>query len=338
VFIMTDVIMVCSPSSLHVFLDKEKLICSICFDLQKDPVTIPCGHSYCLECIQNFWIGEEPKAPSCPQCRQNFTSRPVLVRNTILLQPTSSERSGTGPEHLVKATLKLQENICIRHDEVIKIFCRTDQKCICSLCSMDEHKGHDMVSAAAERAERQTKLGLDQQKVQQRILNLEEDLEVLQQAVEAINLSAEKTIKESQNLFKGLICLLEQKCSEVEQKVTSYQREEVRKVEELQEKMQHEITKLKKTEAELDQLSSTEDHLHFLNNYSSLSDLSICTDLPSFEQAQHCFDDALKAVSETREKLEETLRDQTTKILDIVDVFLPEDFRSREDFMKWIDG
>uniref|UniRef100_A0A3B3HW88 Uncharacterized protein n=1 Tax=Oryzias latipes TaxID=8090 RepID=A0A3B3HW88_ORYLA len=293
-------------SDFQVFLDKEKLICSICFDLQKDPVTIPCGHSYCLECIQNFWIGEEPKAPSCPQCRQNFTSRPVLVRNTILaelvedarkaeLQPTSSE-----------PTLKLQENICIRHDEVIKIFCRTDQKCICSLCSMDEHKGHDMVSAAAERAERQTKLGLDQQKVQQRILNLEEDLEVLQQAVEAINLS-----------------------------VTSYQREEVRKVEELQEKMQHEITKLKKTEAELDQLSSTEDHLHFLNNYSSLSDLSICTDLPSFEQAQHCFDDALKAVSETREKLEETLRDQTTKILDIVDVFLPEDFRSREDFMKY---
>uniref|UniRef100_A0A3P9HFU9 Tripartite motif-containing protein 16-like n=1 Tax=Oryzias latipes TaxID=8090 RepID=A0A3P9HFU9_ORYLA len=296
----------------HVVLDKDKLICSICLDLQKDPVTIPCGHSYCLECIQNFWSGEEPKAPSCP----HFTSRPVLVRNTILselvedarkaeLQPSSSECSGTGPEHV-------DCDFC--EGKNLKIFCRTDQKCICSLCSMDEHKGHDMVSAAAERAERQTKLGLDQQKVHQRILNLEEDLEVLQQAVEAINLSAEKTIKESQNLFKGLICLLEQKCSEVEQKVTSYQMEEVRKVEELQEKMQHEITKLKKTEAELDQLSSTEDHLHFLNNYSSLSDLSVCTDLPRFEQ---------------------TLTDQTTKISDSVDVFLPEDFRSREDFVKF---
>uniref|UniRef100_A0A3P9J0Y3 Tripartite motif-containing protein 16-like n=1 Tax=Oryzias latipes TaxID=8090 RepID=A0A3P9J0Y3_ORYLA len=265
----------------HVVLDKEKLICSICLDLQKDPVTIPCGHSYCLECIQNFWSGEEPKAPSCPQCRQSFTSRPVLVRNTILAELVEDHK-------LVKATLKLEGNICPRHDEVMKIFCRTDQKCICSLCSMDEHKGHDMVSAAAERAERQTKLGLDQQKVQQRILNLEEDLEVLQQAVEAINLSAEKTIKESQNLFKGLI---------------------LRKVEELQEKMQHEITKLKKTEAELDQLSSTEDHLHFLNNYSSLSDLSVCTDLP---RSRH-----------------------TTKISDSVDVFLPEDFRSREDFVKF---
>uniref|UniRef100_A0A3B3H6D0 Uncharacterized protein n=1 Tax=Oryzias latipes TaxID=8090 RepID=A0A3B3H6D0_ORYLA len=245
----------------QVFLDKEKLICSICFDLQKDPVTIPCGHSYCLECIQNFWIGEEPKrsgtgpehvdsAMSCLTCMVSYCEQH--------LQPHFSV-AALKKHKLVKATLKLQENICIRHDEVIKIFCRTDQKCICSLCSMDEHKGHDMVSAAAERAERQTKLGLDQQKVQQRILNLEEDLEVLQQAVEAINLSAEKTIKESQNLFKGLICLLEQK------------------LEELQEKMQHEITKLKKTEAELDQLSSTEDHLHFLNNYSSLSDLSICS-------------------------------------------------------------
>uniref|UniRef100_A0A3B3DMX8 E3 ubiquitin/ISG15 ligase TRIM25-like n=1 Tax=Oryzias melastigma TaxID=30732 RepID=A0A3B3DMX8_ORYME len=366
---------------------KEKLICSICLDLQKDPVTIPCGHSYCLECIENFW-GEEQKALSCPQCRQSFTSRPVLVRNTILaelvedarkaeLQPSSSERSPTGPEHvdcdfcegkklkaamscltclasyceqhlqphfrvaglkkhkLVKATLKLQENICPRHDEVIKIFCRTDQKCICILCSMDEHKGHDMVSAAAERAERQTKLGLDRQKVQERILKLEEDLEELQQTVETINLSAEKSIKESQNVFKGLIRLLEQKCSEVEQKVKSYQMEEVRKVEELQEKMQQEITKLRKTEAELDQLSSTEDHLHFLNNYSSLSDLSVCTDLASFQQAQHCFDDALKAVSEATEKLEETLRDQTTKISHTLDVILFEDFRSREDFMKY---
>uniref|UniRef100_A0A3B3DVG3 RING-type domain-containing protein n=1 Tax=Oryzias melastigma TaxID=30732 RepID=A0A3B3DVG3_ORYME len=278
---------------------KEKLICSICLDLQKDPVTIPCGHSYCLECIQNFW-GEEQKALSCPQCRQSFTSRPVLVRNTILAELVEDARK------LVKATLKLQENICPRHDKVIEIFCRTDQKCVCILCFMDEHKGHDMVSAAAERAERQTKLGLDRQKVQQRILKLEEDLEELQQTVETINLSAEKSIKESQNVFKGLIRLLEQKCSEVEQK----------------EKMQQEITKLRKTEAELDQLSSTEDHLHFLNNYSSLSDLSVCTDLASFQQAQHCFDDAPKAVSEATEKLEETLRDQTTKIPHTLDVIL----------------
>uniref|UniRef100_A0A3Q3H208 Zinc finger RING-type eukaryotic domain-containing protein n=1 Tax=Labrus bergylta TaxID=56723 RepID=A0A3Q3H208_9LABR len=45
--------------------------CSICLDLLKDPVTVPCGHKD----VKTIY--------SCPQCRQTFTPRPVLVKNTI---------------------------------------------------------------------------------------------------------------------------------------------------------------------------------------------------------------------------------------------------------------
>lgn len=29
--------------------------CSICVDLFREPVTLPCNHSYCRECLQMFW-------------------------------------------------------------------------------------------------------------------------------------------------------------------------------------------------------------------------------------------------------------------------------------------
>ncbi|XDV25556.1 hypothetical protein PO909_029456 [Leuciscus waleckii] len=62
-----------------------------------------------------------------------------------------------GKRHnLTDATGRLQEMICQKHDKLLEVFCRTDQKCICLLCVMDEHKNHDTVSVAAQRTEKQS--------------------------------------------------------------------------------------------------------------------------------------------------------------------------------------
>uniref|UniRef100_A0A3B5Q7N5 RING-type domain-containing protein n=1 Tax=Xiphophorus maculatus TaxID=8083 RepID=A0A3B5Q7N5_XIPMA len=52
-----------------------------------DPVTIPCGHSYCLDCIEDYWNTAKQKDQySCPQCRQVFNPKPLLSRNTVLAE------------------------------------------------------------------------------------------------------------------------------------------------------------------------------------------------------------------------------------------------------------
>lgn len=57
--------------------------CSICLEILKDPVTIPCGHNYCISCLGACWDGQE-KDQSCPQCRESFSTKPALVKNTML--------------------------------------------------------------------------------------------------------------------------------------------------------------------------------------------------------------------------------------------------------------
>lgn len=68
-----------------VVLDKDQFNCPICLDVLRDPVTIPCGHSYCCVCIQDYWDQDDYLGIFvCPQCRQNFSPRPALARNTML--------------------------------------------------------------------------------------------------------------------------------------------------------------------------------------------------------------------------------------------------------------
>ncbi|XP_073347331.1 tripartite motif-containing protein 16-like protein [Pagrus major] len=279
-------------------LDRVRFSCSICLDLLKDPVTIPCGHSYCMNCIQSYWDTEAERIiHSCPQCRQSFKPRPVLVKN-IMLADLVEELKKTGLQ-------AAPADLCYAGPEDVA----------CDLCPVDEHKGHDTVSAAAERTERQRKLKVSRQNIQQRIRDREEDVKVLQQEVEAINGSADKAVEHSEKIFNELIRLMEKRRSDVKQQVRSQQETEVSRVKELQEKLEQEITELKRKDAELKKLSHTEDHNQFLHNYPSLSALSESTHSSSiYIRPLRYFEDVTAAVSEARDKLQDVLRETWTNI------------------------
>uniref|UniRef100_A0A3P8QZ61 Uncharacterized protein n=1 Tax=Astatotilapia calliptera TaxID=8154 RepID=A0A3P8QZ61_ASTCA len=53
--------------------------CCICLDTYTDPVSIPCGHNFCLDCIEGYWDTKDKS--ECPLCKETFKERPELRIN-----------------------------------------------------------------------------------------------------------------------------------------------------------------------------------------------------------------------------------------------------------------
>ncbi|XP_029976998.1 tripartite motif-containing protein 16-like [Salarias fasciatus] len=368
-------------------LDPLKFSCSICLDPLKDPVTVPCGHSYCSNCIKGHWDEEQNKGIySCPQCRKEFMQRPDMEINIVLaelvedlkktgLQAAAADLCSAGPEdvacdvcsgrklkavksclvcvvsyceehlqghyeaaplkkhQLVEPSKKLQEKICSLHDEVKKIFCRTDQQCICYLCTMEQHRGHETVPAAAERSQKQKELEGSRLNIQQRIQEREKDVKLLQQQMEAINVSADEAVEHSEESFTQMIRLLQKRSLEVKRQLRSQQQTAVSGLKELEEKLQQELAELKRKDVQLEQLAHIEENNHFLHSYTSVSALSEPTHSSSIQTAPlRYFEDVAAAVSESRDKLQDILRETEEEKLLLMLQPQPE---SRADFLQY---
>ncbi|XP_035981556.1 E3 ubiquitin/ISG15 ligase TRIM25 isoform X1 [Fundulus heteroclitus] len=349
-----------------VSLDEDMFCCSICLDLLTEPVTIPCGHNYCLTCISNHWTAQEQRGGySCPQCREVFLPRPVLGKNTMLAdlveEMKKMEVQDAPPPHLyvgpgdmgcdfccgrklkatksclqclasycdlhlqphydspafqshklVPASADIQENICSLHNKMKEIFCRSDQQTICYLCSLEDHRGHHTVSAAAERADRQQELGSTQQDIQQRVRHRDTDLKLLQKTLEDVDSSADDAVQDVQQMFHQLLQLLDRSSSDMQQQIRSQQEEEVSRLKELQQKVQQEISELTRRDAELEKLSHTEDHSQFLRRFLSLTSLSPSPNIHI--QPVNYFKEVAAAVTQLTQKLQDTLTQECTRI------------------------
>uniref|UniRef100_W5KU23 Bloodthirsty-related gene family, member 1 n=1 Tax=Astyanax mexicanus TaxID=7994 RepID=W5KU23_ASTMX len=85
------------------YLSEEQFSCPICLDIFTNPVSTPCGHSFCLTCITSYW-DSRAKTWVCPICKESFRKRPDLHINHTLKEITEqfkrmAESSGSTATH-----------------------------------------------------------------------------------------------------------------------------------------------------------------------------------------------------------------------------------------------
>ncbi|KAL1277308.1 hypothetical protein QQF64_023981, partial [Cirrhinus molitorella] len=383
-----SVVGVASPSKMaesKISVDRNEFMCAVCLDLLKDPVTIQCGHSYCKSCIKGCWDQEDQiRVYSCPQCRQTFSPRPALARNTMLAEVVEKLKktklpadcnAGAGDvqcdictgrkykavksclmclnsycqthleqheswfkgkkHNLTDATARLQEMICHEHDKHLEMYCITDQQCICVLCAKYEHKNHNTVSAAAQRTEIQKQLKETQRRFQQKIQQREKDLQQMREAVESHKRSAQIEVKASEKIFTELIRSIERSRSELIRLIRDQEKTAVSRAEGRLERLEQEINDLKRRDAELKQLSQTQDHIQFLQSFQFLSAAPESTDVNDDPfSSLFSFEGLRESVHQLKDKLEDFCNEELKKISDTVTLIhiVP---RTRNDFLQY---
>ncbi|KAM9315302.1 E3 ubiquitin-protein ligase TRIM21-like [Pholidichthys leucotaenia] len=77
-------------SAASSLLSEDQFLCSICLDVFTDPVSTPCGHNFCKNCITQHW--NHSATFKCPNCNENFSTKPQLRTNTLLSEIVSQFR------------------------------------------------------------------------------------------------------------------------------------------------------------------------------------------------------------------------------------------------------
>ncbi|XP_071250316.1 NLR family CARD domain-containing protein 3-like isoform X5 [Salvelinus alpinus] len=99
-------------------LPEDQSRCAVCEQVQRDPVSITCGHRFCRQCITRYW---EKPAPSgdydCPQCRKRSRTRPVLQH---LSEPNDARGSENMDDSLQRAIVNHKDSLTRRYECVIE--------------------------------------------------------------------------------------------------------------------------------------------------------------------------------------------------------------------------
>ncbi|KAM9528314.1 tripartite motif-containing protein 2 isoform 1-T5 [Salvelinus alpinus] len=186
------------PSPVVRQIDKQFLICSICLDRYDNPKVLPCLHTFCERCLQNY-IPAHSLTLSCPVCRQTsiLPEKGVAALQSnffitnlmdVLQRPPSDSRS---QENAVLETISSvatgQPLSCPNHvGNVMEFYCPPCETAMCQDCTSGEHAEHPTVPLKDVVEQHKASLQEQLDAVKNRLPEIDSALQVLSEILQQL--------------------------------------------------------------------------------------------------------------------------------------------------------
>ncbi|KAF7642592.1 hypothetical protein LDENG_00255260, partial [Lucifuga dentata] len=175
------------------------------------------------------------------------------------------------------------------------LYCRDDKVCICPECKALDHQEHDTVTVEAEWIENKAHLSVSQQEIQEMIRERVKKIEDIRMSVTELELAVERETAGSVCMFSALLSAIERsqaellEVMEISRRAAEYQADVMIRQLELEinelrmrdnalaelarRQLELEINELRMRDNALAELARSDDHMHCVKSFPSLSTL-----------------------------------------------------------------
>ncbi|XP_035856045.1 E3 ubiquitin-protein ligase TRIM39-like [Sander lucioperca] len=179
--------------------------------------------------------------------------------------------SGLKRHQLIDPVENLEGRMCTKHDKPLELFCKTDQTCVCMLCTVLDHKKHDVVPLTEGYEGKKVELGKTEAEIQQMIQKRRLKIQEIKHLVDLSEEDADREIAEGVQVFTSLKESVERGLNELINTIKEKQKTTEKQAEAFIKELEQEISELMKRSTEVEQVLRSEDHLHLLQSVQSLN-------------------------------------------------------------------